>query len=397
MCLRSSQKAVETCAHAYDWPLELAELNTLAFQSLQALWDQKEQLFSRSILWKDQEYRRSRASQTGSIIALLGLRCLKGSGAELGFEPGAIEEAILQDTAWVKGVGDLGLLLWFTASCVPERLSAVLHEFDLCAALESRADSRQGFTQLLAFFLAGIAHAKCAVGRTHIDLTDVAVAAYHKLLRNQSESGLFRHVAFPWGIREIFGRRVGTFADQMFAVYALTKFAQSFAIEEPLQSALNCANAVCDLQGELGQWWYLYDVRRGRVASRYPVYSAHQDGAGPIALLALEEATRQSFRGAVWNGLSWIAANNELGVDLRSSNRGFMADAIEAPSGITSCLDTAASCLGVTRAPVTKKLTIRYEARVDHFGWLLYAFGKFGLSNQPISPGAHFPQARVSL
>lgn len=167
----------------------------------------------------------------------------------------------------------------------------------------------------------------------------------------------------------------------MYAIYALTAFAREFEIEEPLESALMCANSVCALQGDRGQWWFLYDTRRGCVANRYPVYSAHQDGTGPTALLALGEATSQSFHRAVWNGLSWIASNNELSVDLRNLNQSLIWDSIEVRKRITRHWETACSYLHIP-APLVNSLRIRYESRPDHFGWLLYAFGKFGLPNR---------------
>jgi hypothetical protein len=93
----------------------------------------------------------------------------------------------------------------------------------------------------------------------------------------------------------------------------------------------------------MGQWWFRYDKRRGCVASRYPVCFAHQDGTGPTALLALEEATGQSFYVAIWNGLSWIAGNNELGVDLRSLDEALIWDSIEPQRRMTRHWETACS------------------------------------------------------
>jgi hypothetical protein len=363
---------------------EISQLNSLAVQSLNSFFDEKERLFCQRIILTRYGFRREKTSRERTMIALLGLQRLVESGATHHFDVAAIQDAILKDTSWVASAGDLGLLTWFTAICAPEKLSTVLKGFDLDGALDTCVDARQGHTQALAWFLAGIAHARQARTRTHADLTDVAITAYRLLLSNQSENGIFGHRAFTRFVREIPSSRFGTFADQMFAVYALTTFAQAFEIEEPLEFALNCANAICALQGEMGQWWFLYDKRRGCVVQRYPVCSAHQDGTGPTALLALEEATSQSFHGAVWNGLSWIAAKNELGVDLRSLDQALIWDSIETQRSITRHWETARSWLHIS-APLVKTLRIRYEARPDHFGWLLYAFGNFGLPKRGIS------------
>ena len=358
--------------------VEISELNSLAVQSLSTLFDEKEGLFYRRIVLTEHGFRRERPSRKRTMIALLGLQRLVESGATHPFNVAAIQDAILEDRSWIASAGDLGLLIWFTAVCAPEKLSTVLKGFDLDGALDTRVDGRQGYTQGLAWFLTGVAQARRASPQTLPDLTDVAARAYRLLLNNQSEQGLFSHIASPRSIREILAPRFGTFADQMYAIYALTAFAREFDIEEPLEYASSCANCVRALQGDRGQWWFLYDTRRGCVANRYPVYSAHQDGTGPTALLALEEATSQSFHVAVWNGLSWIAGKNELGVDLRSLDPVLIWDSMEPQTRMTQHWETACSFLHISKAPLVK-VKIRYEARPDHFGWLLYAFGKFGL------------------
>jgi hypothetical protein len=363
----------------------IPELNSLAVQSLISLFDEEQRLFCRRIKLTAQGFRREGTSRRHTIIALLGLQRLAESGATFTLDTVAIRDAILGDASWVRSAGDLGLLTWVTAICAPERLSQLFGQFDFDKVLDSFADARKRYTPGLAWFLAGIAHARRACPRTPLDLTDVAVETYHLLLDNQSEQGFFCHMGSPRSIHEMLFKRFGTFTDQMYAIYALTAFAREFGIEEPLEPALTCANSVCALQGERGQWWFLYDTRRGCVASRYPVYSAHQDGTGPTALLALEEATCQSFHPAVWKGLSWISANNELGVDLRSVDQAVIWDSMDAQRRITRLWEIACSYLHISRAPLVRSLRIRYEARPDHFGWLLYAFGKFGVSNGAMS------------
>jgi len=129
----------------------------------------------------------------------------------------------------------------------------------------------------------------------------------------------------------------------------------------------------------MGQWWFLYDKRACRVANRYPVFSLHQDGIAPVGLLALEEATGQSFHGSIYKGLSWAAGVNEIGDDLRNLDRGLIWDSIEPRRRIANYWEAGLSFMNISREPQVESLRIRYEARPDHFGWLLYAFGRFGL------------------
>lgn len=367
---------------------EISELNALAVEALKSLFDEEQKLFCRGIELTEQGFRRQGTSRRRTMIALLGLQNLAKSGATLTFDMHAIREVIFGDTRWIGAASDLGLLTWFTAVCAPERLPALFGEFDFDRVLESFADARAGQTRSLAWFLAGIAHARKVSPRTLPDLTDVAVEAYHLLLDNQSEQGLFGHMGSPASIHEILSARFGTSADQMHAIYALTAFAREFEIEEPLESGLACADSICALQGDRGQWWFLYDTRTGRVANRYPVYSANQDGMGPTALLALQAATNRSFHTAISNGLSWIAANNELGADLRSPDPAVIWDSIEVRRRATRYWERACQLLHVARKTRDKSLRIRCEASPDHFGWLLYAFGKFGLPRKAVSATA---------
>src|SRR5581483_9226727 len=101
--------------------------------------------------------------------------------------------------------------------------------------------------------------------------------------------------------------------------YAFSKLAKPFGIEEPLGEALKCANAVCLAQGNLGQWWWLYDSHNGQLSSHYPVYSVHQHGMAPMALFALEHASGQRFTESIYKGLQWAYGANELGASMRET------------------------------------------------------------------------------
>lgn len=365
--------------------LEIPELNALALRSLVTLFDERGGLFSRSVTLDEKgALHRQKPSPKRTIIALLGLHRLKESGESLPFDVPSICDVVLGDTSWVKSLGDLGLLTWLMAECEPDRLRNLFNEFNFASAIEDYWDGRQAQTRGLAWFLAGIAQARLARPQAVPDLIDVAVNAYHPLEDNQSESGIFGHAALPGFLRRTFCKRFGTFSDQIYSIYALVTFARAFQIEEPLQSALNCGNAIRMLQGELGQWWFLYDKRTCRVVNRYPVLSLHQTGTAPVGLLALEEVTGQSFHAAVHKGLSWMARANELGQDTKDFDRSVIWDSIEPRRPTLNYLDAALSLVSISRR-TRQSLKIRYGARPDHFGWLLYAFGRRGLPKEAVT------------
>lgn len=367
--------ATPGCGTAIDIPA----LNALALRSLGALFEPREGLFRRSLTWNGNGFQQEQTSRRRTIIALLGLQRLEEAGCAQPFDLAAIRDVLLAGTDWVQSVGDLGLLTWFTAVVAPERLCGLFHEFDFDRAIESYQDGRIAQTRGLAWFLAGISHALLAATASVPDLTDVAADAYHLLLENQAESGLFGHAAHSGLLRRVCRKRFGTFSDQIHAIYALATFTRAFQIEEPLEPALNCANSIRALQGGLGEWWYLYDKRTCRVANRYPVLSCHQVGTAPIGLLALEEVTGHSFHQAVYKGLSWVTGVNVLGKDLRSLGSGLIWDSMGVESRAANYWETALSLMNISHALPVDSLGIRFEARPDHYGWLLFAFGRLGL------------------
>ncbi|HEY6945928.1 MAG TPA: hypothetical protein VI431_12370 [Candidatus Acidoferrum sp.] len=369
-------------------PLEIPALNALALCSLVSLLDEKAGLFSRSLTLRQNGFQREATSPRRTIIALLGLHRLKSSGETLPFDVFSICEALLGDTTWVKSLGDLGLLTWFTAECEPDRLRNLFTEFNFAGAIDKYWDGRQAQTVGLAWFLAGIAHARLTDPQAVPDLIDVAVNAYRRLEGNQGESGIFGHAALPGFLQRTFCRRFGTFSDQIYSIYALVAFARAFQVEEPLESALNCGNAVRALQGELGQWWFLYDKATCRVVNRYPVLSLHQTGTAPVGLLALGEATGQGFNESICKGLSWIMGANELGHDLRRPNRGLISGSIRLRERAPNYWEAGLSLMNIYRRRWSDPLTIEYEVRPDQLGWFLYAFGRSGLPKAIVSAQA---------
>jgi hypothetical protein len=369
--------------------LEIPALNALALRSLVFLFNEKEGLFSRSVTLGQDGFQHEGVSRKQTIIALLGLHRLEESGETLPFDMSSMREVVLGDASWVRTLGDLGLLTWFTAECEPDRLKNLFNQFDFDSALGNYMDARKGHTRALAWFLAGIAHAPLSYPRFLPDLTDAAVNTYRLLQDNQSESGIFGHATLSGFPSQPFCNRFGTFGDQIHSVYALTTFSRAFQIEEPLASALSCGNAIRALQGELGQWWSLYDKRACRVVNRYPVLSLHQDGTAPVGLLALGEATGQSFHESIYKGLLWIRGANELGKDLRSPDPGLIWDSIAPKRRLTNYWEAALHLMNISGEPQVENLRIRYEARPDHFGWLLYAFGRNGLPKVGIAAAAN--------
>jgi hypothetical protein len=367
--------------HKCEARVDIPALNALALRSLTSLYESSKNLFVRCASWSTSGLHRQQTSPRRTAIALLGLQKLDEVGCSLPFDLMAIQEAVLADTSWVSSVADLGLLTWVTAAVFPDKLGKLFLQFDFDNAIDSYPDGRKACTRALAWFLAGLSQARLVEPSYGPDLTDTAANAYHLLLENQGESGLFGHAAFPGLLGGFCSKRFGTFSDQIYAIYGLAAFSKAFQVEEPLESALRAANSIRMLQGEMGEWWFLYNKRTTRVITQYPVYCCHQDGTAPMGLIALEEATGQCFREAIGRGLSWIAGTNALQNDLRSLDRGLIWDSIRMRHRRVNCWEPMLHLLHARPVAGTDDLGICQEARPDHYGWLLYALGKAGLHN----------------
>jgi hypothetical protein len=358
-------------------PKDIQNLIELASKGLVAMFDESRQLFCDRLVRRGRALHREGLSPRYTIMTLLGLRELERNGGPSPFDSAMLYRSFMSDLGWIRSAGDLGLVLWLTSAFAADEMDGLLRQQELATALERYPDAREGRTMELAWFLSGLAHATEAAPRLAGPLTDLAVETYHRLEENQGEHGFFGHLNTESSMSGRLRGRIGSFADQIYPIYAMAKFAVAFHVEDPLLPAKECAKAICSAQGALGQWWWLYDSRHGRVSSRYPVYSVHQHGMAPMGLFAIEEATGKSFRPAIYKGLDWIYGPNELGVEMRDSKENLIWRCIRPKSKRTKYLDTAFSLLGAvdTKAPIGE-LEILYEDRPYELGWLLFAFAK---------------------
>ena len=305
-----------------------------------------------------------------TLMTLLGLHRAVSAGFDSPIDREFVFSTLVRKATWINNMGDLGLSLWLCALDSPEYLPSLFSQFNLQQALEAFPNARERRTMEIAWFLAGISHLKLAGFNRLPELTDLAVRASRLLEANRGPHGLFGHQAAR-GVVGSLRARIGTFADQVYPIYALTRFAQAFGEAKALEYAVDCAEAICRLQGPLGQWWWHYDSRTGRVTSKYPVYSVHQDAMAPLALLPLGETGARDFSREIFKGLEWISGRNELGADLLNFSTGLVWRSLyqDKPKAYANEL------LNMSGLPSSSNgLKIKYEDRPYHLGWVLYAF-----------------------
>ena len=352
--------------------VDVEALLDLAIRGLQRMFDQPAGLFCHRLLQRRKEWVQEGLSPRYSLMTLLGLRQAEQAGLAVGFDVHGLTSKIADQPERLSNLGDLGCLLWATAEIVPEALPSLWPRLRLETALRRYPDAQH--TMELAWLLSGLAAAK-RVSAHLSGLDEMAARLRSLLLRNRGDSGLFGHLHRKAGATGLLRGHIGSFADQVYPICALVKFAEAYGDQES-QAALTIAKALCALQGPRGQWWWHYNAQTGKVVSTYPVYSVHQHAMGPMALFAATEASAENFRPNIFRGLAWLS-DNELSIDMRELSCPLVWRGV-AQTGLQKWrtrVDAVANGQGAVEAPPAK-LSLISECRPYELGWLLYAFSK---------------------
>ena len=357
---------------------KIRALNSLSVRGLVSMFDAQSQLFCNRMVRSKKGLKREGLSPRYTAMTLMGLHRGEAFGLRNPFNTEAILEGLLKDTKWLENIGDMGLLLWACALIAPERFEEVYRSLSVAAAIARCRQASKGYTMEMAWFLAGLAHGALAGQKCIPGLAGLAEKSYEIVRNNQGRNGIFGHRAAGNGIIGALRSRLGSFADQVYPIYAFSMFSSAFGHEEALKRAQVCAETICSTQGPLGQWWWHYDSRTGRVVGEYPVYSVHQDAMAPMALFTLGESSGQDYSTWIFKGLAWIYGQNELNVNLCEDSAGMVLRCIYLPKPAAYIQD-AASLFGFGPLnTVPSRLRVRFEDRPYHFGWVLYALAEYG-------------------
>jgi len=132
------------------------------------------------------------------------------------------------------------------------------------------------------------------------------------------------------------------------------------------------------LQGPLGEWPWLMDVRTGRAFDVYPVFSVHQDSMAMLFLLPALDADVPGVADSIRRSLDWVFGENELGIEFYRQDPFFAYRSIERADRAPRLRRYLRSLsYGVTRRPGSfgsANVRLNDECRSYHLGWILYAW-----------------------
>jgi hypothetical protein len=351
-------------------------LNTLAVNGLVPMFDAEKQLFCFTLQKTDSGMVREGISPRYTAITLMGLHRLEQSGGTSPIDIQKVFDGLLVNSEWITNIGDLGLLLWACALVAPNRLEELDKKFDIKNALNRYNDTVQRHTMHLSWFLTGLSHQALARPEKIAGTREIAEETYRKIHQNQGKQGIFGHIGGNKGLAGVARSSMGSFADQVYPIYGMTKFSLAFGDEKAIKSALDCALTICKAQGSLGQWWWHYDSRTGQVVETFPVFSVHQHAMGPMALIALGEAIQSDFSPWIYKGLEWIE-DNELGINMKDDSANVVWRCIGRTKPYRYWNLAANFLTGREDRESRNGLLALYECRPYELGWLLYAFANW--------------------
>ena len=270
-----------------------------------------------------------------------------------------------------KYLASAGLLIWANAVLNGESYPDLITKIELP---ETKTHLATLTTMQLGWLLSGLVHEQAR--RPDGRVGDFARAAADALLdRFVVRSSLMVHAGAGSPMADRVRWHIPNFADQIYAVQALAFFSMVFDDASARACAAHIAAQLITLQGPLGQWWWHYDARTGTVAEKFAVYSVHQYGMAPMALMALTAADGPDHSEAIARSQRWIE-RNELGVSLVDPVASTVWRDIElAESRVQGWARKASHLLpGTGRTPHDHgDLIINRETRPYEWAWCLYA------------------------
>ncbi len=360
-------------------------LTPVAMEGLDRLYIPEAKAFCRTAVRSEQgQVVREAPSMRYTAMAMIGLaaQARLGNHADRDYEP-AMDNLVQWAMGGQAPARDLGLVLWVLSLRQDRRADDLLNLIDVRRA-ELLAPTAAGDSMELGWLLTGLGHWLTWKGQVPW-VVDLATAAAEKLLLNQSiGSGLFT-LSGRGRMRSVLRRRLGSFASQVYPIVGLSACATAMGWGHLSAAARLCADRLCCLQGTAGQWWWIYSPRRGRVVLRYPVYSVHQDGMGPMAMLAVAQALNLDiYDPAISASLQWMTRHPECAdEDLIDESQSMIWRAAQRePRSRTGAfglgprerrmLWLAAWTDRSDRRPFRRGY-ICYECRPYHLGWVLLA------------------------
>lgn len=324
-----------------------------------------------------------------TAMTAIGLERAEAHGLGSPVDLDHLYEALGATLHGVDNLGDLGLVIWAAARRSRPLAERALRFVDEFPDHMQRRRGESVHSTELALLTNGLTEALAAGVGSERAVRARLDRAFRCLANQRGASGLlpFSRPApgreAPPTLHERLQSELGFFDAQIYALLAALRRHEVLDDAEARDMARTIAERLLASQHPLGQWAWHYNVRTGAVVDLYPVYSVHQDGMAPMALLPAERLLGLSTIPAVARGVKWLFGRNELNESLidtersiiwRSIRRSAPLRGIVYPLKLASLADVGRSFDLGARLASPDLLEVDREMRPYHLGFCLYAF-----------------------
>jgi hypothetical protein len=369
----------------------------MSIKGLENMYHPDEKLFCHRITQgSNAKMKQERVSLRYTAIALIGLYEARRRGYENRIDLSLTMErltGIALNMDSFDGYGDLSLILWANLLSEKRYFEDIWSKAkEICKSFYIEDNTFPSMET--AWLLIALCHLY-EISDFKLEVKKLISIVYKRLINNfHPSTSLFSFQNRVWRknlVKMKIYSSLGSFASQIYPIMALSIYSKTFDNDEAKDIAIRCADKICSLQGEKGQWWWIYNVEKGNVAEKYPVYSVHQDAMAPMALFALQDVMgSKKFEDNIYKGLTWLFGINELGENLVDFENNIIWRAIQRKEwgkttsfglGLLGHLNMKMSAFtkghnfGFILDRITK-LKILRESRPYHLGWLLLALSK---------------------
>ncbi len=321
---------------------------------------------------------RGTSNRYAAIVALGAYWCSEEQQRQIlgGHSVDEFITVLVKRLPTISNLGDVALVCWAAAQSAHPALRVALARL---RELDSDPTKPQYVVEA-AWVVSALATA-----RKQAEVEAPLALARDRLLGSlRGSSPLFPHATAP-GLVPWYRSHVSCFADQVYPIQALARLHTSADDPVAFRASIRCADRICEVQGDGGQWWWHYDANAGTVVEGYPVYSVHQHAMAPMALLDLTDAGGPQYRENIERGLRWLTEPAELrgrpgeemllddqGLTWRKIYRGDPRKVVRAVQGATTRAVRNMHVPGLNLVYPPSK--VDRECRPYEFGWLLFTW-----------------------
>lgn len=317
-----------------------------------------------------------------TLINLIGLQKAQSHGFEVNVDIHNILKNKIVHLNSISSIGDLGLLLWAIGLISPENATPLLTKINLNEVLNEFKDSKSNYTMELSWFLTGLLFASTFNEKFKNSIDNLPAKVYQRIRKNYGGHGIFQHEDknnFEGKLRA----NIGTLADQLYSIYALSLFSQQMNNEEALLIAKECSEKICEHQGKNGEWKWQYNSENGKVINNFPIHSVHQLALAPMALFSIQMTSGIDFSENILKSINWLCENPKLQKQIVDSKNNVIWNKV-APV-FNNKLNSIFNFLKFYSFGKYIYPKVEYVCSSYDFGWILYTFaGRIHLENKNI-------------